>query len=268
MHEFVSFHCGIIASGGTSVSALSSATLYGKGIFTTIAIHDSEAFLWEKHWRRLVSNAETAKIDIAEFSESDVKQALAEIIRKNNCIDGRARITFFDESPSDIWPFETTRKVGLLITTTEPRPVANNFRLTVSPYSVNSLSPLAGLKSCNYLDKLLTLDEARSRGFNEAIQVNERGEVTSASMANIFWLKGGVLYTPSLVTGCLAGTTREFVLENLECRETKGSIDELNEADAIFLTSAGLGVAQVAELGSRQLKPIDHPILNLLPKRF
>ena len=102
MHEFVSFHCGIIASGGTSVSALSSATLYGKGIFTTIAIHDSEAFLWEKHWRRLVSNAETAKIDIAEFSESDVKQALAEIIRKNNCINGRARITFFDESPSDI----------------------------------------------------------------------------------------------------------------------------------------------------------------------
>ena len=156
----------------------------------------------------------------------------------------------------------------MLITTTEPLPVPNIFRLTVSPYSVNSLSSLSGVKSCNYLDKLLTLDEARSRGFNEAIQVNERGEVTSASMANVFWLKGGVLYTPSLVTGCLAGTTREFVLENLECRETKGSSDKLNEADAIFLTSVGLGVAQIAELGSRQLKPIDHPILNLLPKRF
>ncbi len=268
MHEFVSFHCGIIASGGTSVSALSSATLYGKGIFTTIAIHDSEAFLWEKHRRRLVTGAERLKIDLAEFSENSAKEALAEIIQKNNCINGRARITFFDESSSNIWPFETKRKTGLLITTADPRAVPSHFRLTVSPYSVNSLSPLAGVKSCNYLDKLLTLDEAKSRGFDEAIRVNERGEITSASMANVFWLRDGVFYTPSLETGCLAGTTREFVLENLECRETKGSIDELNEADAIFLTSAGLGVAQVAELESRQLKPIDHPILNLLPKRF
>ncbi|MEP6788123.1 MAG: aminotransferase class IV, partial [Acidobacteriota bacterium] len=127
---------------------------------------------------------------------------------------------------------------------------------------------LAGVKSCNYLEKIIALDEAKARGFDEVIQVNERGFITSAVMANVFWLKDGVLHTPSLTTGCLPGTTREFVLENIECREIEATLDELNKADAIFLTSAGLGVTQVAEFGSRKIEKKDHPILDLLPKRI
>ena len=83
-------------------------------------------------------------------------------------------------------------------------------------------------------------------------------------MSNIFWLKVGTFYTPSLSTGCLPGTTREFVLENVECREVEVGIDELNNADAIFLTSAGLGVTQVAEYEKKKIERTDHPILTLL----
>lgn len=266
MHKLVSFNCRIITSNDTAVSALSSAAFYGKGVFTTIPIYDAKPLLWEKHWHRLDINSEKLRIDLAEFSESCTIAALAEAIRENNVTNGLARITFFDESPSKIWPFETTRKTSLLIVTGDLRPIPDNFRTTVSPYRSNSLSPLAGIKSCNYLDKLLTLDEAKSRGFDEAIQANERGEVASAAMANVFWLKDEMLYTPSLKTGCLPGTTREFVKENLECREVEATIDELSEANSIFLTSAGLGVVQVAEFESRALEKIDHPILHLLPE--
>lgn len=144
------------------------------------------------------------------------------------------------------------------------RPVPEEFRLTVSPYTVNSCSPLVGVKSCNYLENLLAIDEAKKRGFHEAIRVNERGFVTGGCMSNIFWLKDEVLYTPSLSTGCLAGTTREFVLESMECREVGIVIDGLNKAEEIFLTSAGLGVARVAEFEGRPLQKSDHPILTLL----
>jgi branched-subunit amino acid aminotransferase/4-amino-4-deoxychorismate lyase len=144
--------------------------------------------------------------------------------------------------------------------------VPADFRLTISPHHVNSASPLAGVKSCNYLEKQVALDEAKARGFDEAVQLNERGQIASVCMANIFWLKEERLYTPSLKTGCLAGTTREFVMENVECEETEDGPDSLAEAEAIFLTSAGLGIAAAAEFDGRLLPPSDHEIMRLLVK--
>ena len=244
---------------------ISAACLYGKGIFTTIGIYSGQIFLWEKHWLRIADNAEKLKIDLTDFSEDNIKDALIEITRKNCVINGRARITVFDESSSKLWSQAASQKTGLSIITGESRAVSDNFCLTISPYRINSGSPLAGIKSCNYLEKILASDEALVRGFDEAIQINERGEVTSGTMANLFWIKGEVLFTPSLKTGCLPGTTREFVMENLECREVEVMLDELGAAAAIFLTSAGLGVVEVAEFESRRFDRLDHPIIDLLP---
>ena len=246
----------------------SNIFLYGKGVFTTVGIIRGNAFLWKKHWDRLTVSASTLEIDLAEFNEQLVFQKLIDKIREDHISNGRSRITFADASSGTIWPSAEAdvNKTRLIITTADLRPVSDNFKLTVSPYPVNSCSPLAGIKSCNYLEKILALDEAKARGFDEAIQLNERGEVSSATMANVFWLRDDQLYTPGLKTGCLAGTTREFVLENMDCRETAASIDELRKADSIFLSSAGLGVVQVAEFESRQLKQTDHPIFDLLPK--
>lgn len=223
--------------------------------------------MWESHWRRLTENAVKVGIDLSEHSEEGTKQNLDAAIKQAGIVHGRARITFYDERPTEIWPAEIEPGpiTSLHIVVDERRPVPKDFTLTVSPYPVNSFSPLAGVKSCNYLEQILSLDEAKSRGFDEAVRINQSGFITSGCMANIFSLTGGQLYTPALSTGCLAGTTREFVLENLECREAEFAIDCLDTADAIFLTSAGLGVTQIAAFGSKRFEMIDHPILNLLP---
>jgi 4-amino-4-deoxychorismate lyase len=123
------------------------------------------------------------------------------------------------------------------------------------------------VKSCNYLEKIIAKDEAKQRGFDEAIQLNERGDVASACMANVFWRRSGKLFTPSLETGCLPGTTREFVLENIDCDEVALGIEELRTADEIFLTSAGLGVVQVAEFDGRKVQRNEHAIMKLVPSR-
>ena len=153
----------------------------------------------------------------------------------------------------------------MLIMTADLRTVGENFKLTVSPHLINSTSPLAGVKSNNYLEKIIAKDEAKQRGFDEAIQLNERGEIASASTANIFWLKGGRLFTPSVETGCLAGTTRELVLENIDCEEVEVGIDELEAADEMFLTSAGIGIVHVANFNEQKLRQNDHSITKLLP---
>lgn len=264
MHGQIVFNHKIIRAENSFLPAISAAALYGKGIFTTIAVHDSKAFLWEKHWRRLTANAERIALDLSAFSETTVKNLLLKIITENDLRSGRARVTFFDETPSSIWQIEPKTKTSILIQTADNRAVSGNPRLTISPFSVNSKSPLAGVKSCNYLENILAVEQAKKNGFDEAVLENERGEIVSAATANIFWTKGEKIFTPHLETGCLAGTTREFVCENFTVAEVKADLNELNEADDIFLTSAGIGVVQIAEFQNRKFCRAPHDLTRLI----
>jgi branched-subunit amino acid aminotransferase/4-amino-4-deoxychorismate lyase len=268
---FVSFNHRIIAANDAKISALSSAALYGSGVFTTVAVYDGKPFQWQKHWRRLTENAGQINLRLpAEFDEEAVKNSLFELIEENNLIEGRARITFFDEAASEIWTFENSRRASLLITTGEFRRASAELRLTLSPYRINSASPLAGVKSCNYLENLLALEEAKSRRFDEAIRLNERGEMAAAAMANLFWTSEETIYTPSLESGCLEGTTRSFVIElakelGFEVYTTDEPFDELRPADEVFLTSAGFGIARV---GSVEGETYGMRITSRLQKEF
>lgn len=265
MHENCVINNSIVQPETSFISLISAAALYGKGVFTTVAIRNGAPFLWEKHWRRLSTNAAKVGIDVSEYPEEKTKNVLVELIVANEVAGGRARITFFDESPSLVWSSEGEIKTIMLITTADLRPLSENFNLTLSPYRVNTTSPLAGIKSCNYLENLLAVDESKTRGFDEAIRLNERGEIASPCMANVFWTKKEKLYTPSLETGCLAGTTREFVLENIDCEEVEAGIEELKEADQIFLTSAGIGIVSVGEFNGRRLSKNLNQINKLWP---
>jgi branched-subunit amino acid aminotransferase/4-amino-4-deoxychorismate lyase len=265
MHTAIFFNGRIGSSSQAQIPAVSSASLYGKGVFTTIAIYNGKPFLWQKHWRRLHNHAAALGIDLSEYSEEAAREALRAVIIANTIIDGRARITFYDESASAVWPLESQRRTSMLIVSGDLRPVLETYRIEVSPFRIFSLSKTAGIKSCNYLDNLLAYEEAIRRGFHEAIRLNERGEITSGCMANVFWLEGERLFTPNLTTGCLAGTTREFILENLACEEVLAERERMKNADAVFLTSAGLGVRRVSELEGRKLAGDDHSILDLVP---
>jgi branched-subunit amino acid aminotransferase/4-amino-4-deoxychorismate lyase len=242
MNKHVSFNHQILPVEKSFISAISSAALYGKGIFTTIAVYNSKPFLWVKHWRRLRENAAKIGLDLSGFGEKVIKYALSDLVLLNNLKTGRARVTLFDESASRIWNSESKNKTSLFITTAEFQKAKDKFRLTVSPFPVNSKSALANVKSCNYLENILALEDGKKRGFDEVIRFNEKDEVVSASTANIFWVKGEKIFTPALETGCLAGTTREFLLENFPVSETNSTFEEMLKADEIFLTSAGIGV--------------------------
>ncbi len=243
---------------------LTGAALYGKGVFTTIAIMGGEPFLWDKHWRRLSQNAALVGIDLSEHGEKVTRASLDALITANGVRDGRARVTFMDESPSAIWYIGAQRITTLVIVTADVRERSAGIRLGISPFSINSRSPLAGVKSCNYLENLLAFDEARERSFDEALRLNQRGEIASACMANVFWVVNERVFTPSVSTGCLAGTTREFLLEMVPVTELEADMAALHDAEAIFLTSAGLGIAEVTEFNGRILEPLPAAIRGLI----
>lgn len=257
MHDFVSFDAEIISADGAFLPAVSAAAMYGRGVFTTVAVFSGEPFLWDKHWRRLSENALRLGVGLSEISEAFVSLSFDALIAANGVSKGRARIGIYDRGRGGAWSGDDAAAPALIIMTGDLMPRRNETRLTLSAFPVNSASPLAGIKSCNYLENLIAFEDAKQRGFDEAIRLNERGEVVSGCMSNIFWIRDGRLFTPALSTGCLAGTTREFILENSDCTETKAGIDELLNADALFLTSAGVGIMPAASLNETKFGAVE-----------
>src|SRR6266550_2794422 len=198
------------------IAPVSSAMLYGRGVFTSVAIYQGQLFHWPEHWIRLNHHAARLGISCEECTKESVGTALKKLIAVNQVREGRARVILLARSSRHVWPAKPPgpRKTDLLIMTGEPQKISQpGVTIAVSPYRFNSFSPLTGIKSLNYLDHVLSWEEAHSRDFDEAVMLNERGEIVSVTMANIFWVRNGTVHTPALSTGALAGVTRESVIK-------------------------------------------------------
>ena len=260
MHPVIYLNKSMVEATKARVAPVSSAMLYGRGVFTTLAIYNSQPFLWSKHWQRLAAHAKKLDVDYTGCNEKNVGEALHKLIAVNQVQEGRARVIMLARSGRDIWKTRMpgAKKTDLLIMTGEPQKIASTgVSLAVSPYRTNTVSPLVGIKSLNYLEHVLSWEEAQSRDFDEAVVLNERGEIVSATTANLFWAKNGTLHTPALSTGALAGITRECVIELANQRfipllEGSYEMQDLTEADEIFLTSSSLGVAPVTTFDFRR----------------
>jgi branched-subunit amino acid aminotransferase/4-amino-4-deoxychorismate lyase len=221
MHTHVFLNERLVEASKARLRATGGAALHGRGVFTTLAVHSGRPFLWAAHWARLTEHARRAGVE-CPFDEEETRDALARLVEKNEVVRGRARITILARGAAGPWGVEGETAEGergsdLLLMTGDARGVDEEaLALTVSPFRLNTHSPLAGLKALNYLEHVLAWEEARGRDFDESLVLNERGEVASATMANVFWVKQGTLHTPALAT-----------------------------ADEIFLTSSGLGVSLV-----------------------
>ena len=260
MHPVIYLNKVMLEATKARVAPVSSAMLYGRGVFTTVAIYNGKPFLWPEHWRRLKDHAGRLKVDCAGVNERNVGEALRKLVAVNGVQDGRARVILLARSGRDVWKpkKEDPRKTDLLILTSEPQKVSPaGMSLAVSPHRFNTFSPIVGIRTLNYLEQVLSWEEAQEREFDEAVMLNERGEIVSATMANIFWVKEGTLHTPALSTGAIAGITRSAVIELAEKQfipviEGVYELADLAEADEIFLTSASLAVAFVNTFDFRQ----------------
>jgi branched-subunit amino acid aminotransferase/4-amino-4-deoxychorismate lyase len=260
VHPVIYLNKTMVEATKARVAPVSSAMLYGRGVFTTLAIYNHHPFLWPKHWQRLTAHANKLDIDHTGCTEKGVGDALKKLIGVNQVNDGRARVILLARSGRDLWKTRMPggKKTDLLIMTGDPPKASpNGYSLAVSPFRTNTFSPLTGIKSLNYLSNVLAWEEAQSRDFDEAVVLNERGEIASATTANLFWVKDGTVHTPNLSTGAIAGVTRECVIDIagkhfIPLLEGVYEMGDLTDADEIFLTSSGLGVARVTTFDFRR----------------
>jgi branched-subunit amino acid aminotransferase/4-amino-4-deoxychorismate lyase len=272
MHPLIFYNDRIIGAAESKIAPTVGGLLYGWGVFTTLRIYNGKPFAFDLHWKRLLRHAEKTRVPVT-LDIKQARRALNKLIAANSVEQGRARLTLLkgDARP---WRIEPGRESEFLIFTASETPrVKGELALALSPYRVLSTSLLAGVKQTALLENLFALDEARSRGFNEAVLLNERGEIVSATAANIFWVQGDEVFTPSLSTGCVAGVTRHFVHEvavrwKLHVVEGGFPVQRLLDAREVFLSSTAREVAIVSSFDAKQYSNRQARITKLLSREF
>jgi branched-subunit amino acid aminotransferase/4-amino-4-deoxychorismate lyase len=269
MHRHVILNRRLLETRRARLHAVTAAALYGRGVFTTVAVHSGRPFLWDEHWARLLAHAERAGVE-CDFGDNEAALMLARLVEANGVAEGRARVQLLARAVRGRWKLgHEGRASDLLMMTADAWPAPDALGLTVSPYRVNTCSPLVGVKTVNRLEQVMAWEEARARDFDEAVVCNERGEVACATTANIFWVKHGTVHTPALATGAVAGVTRARVIELADAMavpvsEGAHTLHDMAEAEEVFITSAALGVALVNAFDYRRYTvPVGSPALRL-----
>jgi branched-chain amino acid aminotransferase len=132
------------------------------------------------------------------------------------------------------------------------------------PWVRNERAATAGLKTTSYADNVIALARAKQQGAAEAILANTRGELCEATGSNVFVVVDGVVRTPPLDSGCLAGITRELLLEwcaadGVEVVEQPLPLEVLAAAHELFITSSIKDVFPVSSVDGRAL-PAPGPV--------
>jgi branched-chain amino acid aminotransferase len=120
----------------------------------------------------------------------------------------------------------------------------------------HAASEFAGTKILAWGMNLTMLEDARGRGFDEVVLLNERDEVAECTSANIFAARGNEVWTPPLTSGCLPGITRELLLgevtaPGVRVSEKKLTPEELESADEVFISSTTRDLLPVSRIGDR-----------------
>ena len=229
----------------------------GWGLFTTVKIVQGEAFAYERHWRRVEKDAGITRLPLS-YSGAKVRVNLQEVIRANKVIDGCARI-YLVWNDVGMWKSdEKMAEVDLVITTADLPAYPDLVRLTVREHGRHAASPLAGVKTISWLNSVWAASEAQKEGFDEVVLLNERGEVSECTAANLFIVKNDKVLTPPLSSGCLEGVTRGVLMEiateaGTSVGEQTLRIEDLLSADEVFITSTNRNVIGVKEIAGQAI---------------
>ncbi|MCT4561052.1 MAG: aminotransferase class IV [Crocinitomicaceae bacterium] len=254
-YKFVNNNGKIIPAGGYVLEAGNRAYLYGDGVFETIRVFNGQVINLSNHIARLVEGASRLKMRIPAFYTVEFFQRqIEELVQKCEITKGaRVRLSVDRMSGGTYIPDQN-----------EPTFFIEVYPINESDFELNSKGlevdvfmdmkkpkgKLANYKTKNGLLYVMAGISAREKGIDEYLIMNESNGIIESSNSNLFVVSNGVLYTPGLDEGCLAGTMRmqiiNLALQNgFKVYECTILPQNLLSADEVFLTNAIRGVVWV-----------------------
>jgi len=243
-----------------AVSVYDHGLLYGDGVFEGIRAYNGRVFRLEEHVERLYDSAKAIMLEIP-MTQDEMCDAIRETLRKNGLTDAYIRpIVTRGIGDLGLDPLKCARPTVIIISQNWEAMYGDLYEvgLTAITVTVRRNSPAAlppNIKSLNYLNNILAKIEANVKGGNEAVFLDDAGNVSEGSGDNIFVIKDGKILTPHTLNN-LRGITRKAVIEVALARgySVEGvdlGIFDLYTADEIFVTGTAAELAPVTKIDGR-----------------
>ena len=243
------------------VSVFDHGMTVGDGVFETAKVVSGVPFALSRHLERLEHSAAGLGLRIETSRVRDAVAAVLDAARDDELPAlARLRITVTGGRA----PLGSDRgdAVPTLVVAVAPgRPWPATADVALVPWTRNERAATAGLKTTSYADNVVALVHAHAVGADEALFANGRGELCEGTGTNVFVGIDGVLTTPPLLSGCLAGVTRALLLEWLpDIEERPIGFTEIATADEAFLTSSTRDVQPIRAVDRTPLPAAPGPL--------
>ena len=249
------------------IHVLTHTLHYGMGVFEGLRAYKAEQgtaiFRLQAHTDRLFESAAIMNMEIP-FDKKTLNEAQLASVRDNNLESAYVRPMCFYGSEG-MGLRADNLKVHVMVAAWEwgaylgQEALDNGIRIRKSTFVKNDSHPSMYLAKANgnYINSMLALDEAISKGYDEALLLDSKGNVAEGSGENIFMIKDGVLYTPTL-TASLNGITRNTIMtlakeQGYDVVEKIIKIEELYAADEVFFTGSAAEVTPIREIDDNSI---------------
>jgi branched-chain amino acid aminotransferase len=263
-----------VEESNAAISLRDTGLLHGAGVFTTMRSYGGRVFRLDQHLQRLRGSCEALFIPLQHKDEA-LREVVAELLQRNDLADARLRLTITRGTAHTDPLHGTHLEPNVFLAASQIEPYPQEFYehgLTVFLLDEQKLNPYelqAGHKTLNYLSRLAALREANRRGAGEALWFNVHNYLQSGSISNVFIVKNQTLITPPTnaelrdakvaeataypKSAVLPGVTRAAVLElaaaeKMEVKLASIDVNQLLEADEVFLTNSVMQVMPVSRI--------------------
>ena len=232
----------------------------GWGIFSTLRVTQGVLFAFERHYARMKRDAERMHVPF-EISPGDLHRSLQQLVTANTVEEATLRVAVIRnrgglfESPGIV------RNADMVAFTADINAWGDGVRLGYMPNARFGASPFAGTKYTSWAQNLTWYEMAHQRGLDEFILLNERGQISECTSANVFCVQDTTVLTPPLEnSGCLAGVTRAVLMEEVRVpgvsiRESELTPADLEKSECVFITSTTRDLLAVFEIDGVKLQP-------------
>lgn len=265
-----------IKSGDHAGSLIGAGLFYGAGCFETMLIEEDKIFKFNEHMKRLLDGLRYLGRESKTLPEpNQIREIISELIRKKGLVGRKCRVRVQCSLPDRGYETSAEGSVILHVTADKISPSGNSqVKLSrVNTKVVPSECRPSHLKLSNMLHYRQAYQEAQLNGSDDAVMLNMNHCVAETSMANIFWMKGDHIFTPSAECDILPGIMRNSIVDILhqsfnEVYLTEGEFEfpSLADADFIWITNSILEISGVSHLDRIEMGQNETFLLNLTEK--
>jgi branched-chain amino acid aminotransferase len=254
----------VVAATDAKVSVLDHGFTVGDGCFETCKVVDGVPFALTRHLQRLDRSA--TGLGLPAPDHDVVRQAIIDLISAMPDA-GRLRITYTG-GPGPLGSDRGDAEPTLVVAVSPEGQWEVATAVTTVPWPRSERSAVAGLKTTSYAENVVALAYAHERGSSEAIFGNLAGSLCEGTGSNVFLVLDGQLVTPPLSAGCLAGVTRDLIVEWCGAQEREVPLAALVEAEEAFLTSSTRDAQAIRSVDGKDLPSAPGPVTREVAAEF